>query len=183
MKLNDLLNAYRAELDAAQPPKLDHLFEEPVVVARRWRAPWYAAGGLAAAAALALVFWPKAPEAVIAPATVVEQARVASVPAPEAEPEPQLAEALDVPVRARRAMQTRLRPQVERATFIALAEMDMLPEPRVYQVVRVSVDEARLVGLGLSDAQPARGRKIAAQVLLGEDGIARAIRVLGEERE
>lgn len=179
MKLNDLLNAYRAELDAAQPPKLDHLFEEPVAVARRSRAPWYAFGGLAAAAALALVYWPKAPDAVIVPAPVLEQARIASVP----EAEPRLVEAVHAPERARKPIQTSRRPQVERTTFIALAEMDMLPEPRVYQVVRVSVDEARLVGLGLSDARPARGRKIAAQVLLGEDGIARAIRVLGEERE
>jgi hypothetical protein len=195
MKLNDLLNAYRAELDSAQPPKLDHLFEEPVVVVtRRSRAPWYAAGGLAAAAALALVFWPKAPDAVIAPASLAEQARIAKAPevnalgpdasgpdAPEAEA--QAIEVVHNSVRARKATQTMLKPQVERTTFVALAEMDMLPEPRVYQVVRVSVDEARLVGLGLSEARPAPGRKIAAQVLLGEDGIARAIRVLGEERE
>ncbi|MEJ1935179.1 hypothetical protein WDZ92_33710, partial [Nostoc sp. NIES-2111] len=75
------------------------------------------------------------------------------------------------------------KPEVERATFVALAEMDMLPEPRVYQVVRVSVDEARLVGLGLREARLASGRQVAAQVLLGEDGIARAIRVLGEDRD
>ncbi len=179
MKLNDLLNAYRAELDAAQPPKLDHLFEEPVVVARRSRAPWFAVGGLAAAAALALMFWPKAPEAVVPLEPVIEQARITSVPESEA----RLVEAVNVPVRTRKAIQASRRPQVERTTFIALAEMDMLPEPRVYQVVRVSVDEARLVGLGLSEARTVPSRKIAAQVLLGEDGIARAIRVLGEERE
>lgn len=183
MKLNELLNAYRADLDAAEPPKLDHLFEEPVVTMKRSRAPWYGLGALAAAAAMALVFWPKPGTPVVAPAPIVQEAKILPTTEAASVATPPVEEVTVVPVRARKALLSPRNSRIERTTFVALAEMDMLPEPRMYQVVRVSVDEARLVGLGLSEARPSAGRKIAAQVLLGEDGIARAIRVLGEERE
>ncbi len=184
MRLDDLLNAYRAELDSAQAPNLDHLFAAPTKRNSRPQTAWYFAGALAAAATLAFVFWPQ-PAATIQPAPRQIAATPETVPAPEAT---LAATPSAIPAPPRRQSKPRPQPQFERATFVALAEMDMLPEPRVYQVVRVSVDEARLVGLGLREArlgaaQPNPGRKMAAQVLLGEDGIARAIRVLGEERD
>jgi hypothetical protein len=171
MKLDDLLNEYRAELDAAQAPSLEHLFAEEASGRRRPVGRYWglALSGLAAAASLAWVFWP-APQA---PAPRI----VAAVPAAPPVVEVAKEVPLEAVVPARQAV--RGRP----ARFVALAEMDMLPVPRTYQIVHVSVDAERLVGLGLRADSSGSGQKVAAQVLLGEDGIARAIRVLGEERD
>jgi hypothetical protein len=172
MKLDDLLNQYREELDETAAPELGHLFEEPVRPAATRYSRWFALAGLAAAS-VALAIW-------LRPAP-------ASIPPPLARAVP--TKPIEVPLIAapparlatRRA--PRPEPQIQIAPFVAIAETEMLPEPRLYQVVRVSVDEERLVGLGLRDARLRPGTKVAAQVLLGDDGIARAIRVLGEERD
>lgn len=175
MKLDDLLGRYREELEGAQAPNLEHLFAPTQEVRGGGRRAWYGWAGLAVAAGLVLMVF-------LGPRGAEEKKPVvAAVKAEVVAPEVVVAQP-ERTVVAKRSVVAR-KPEVERATFVALAEMDMLPEPRVYQVVRVSVDEARLVGLGLREARLASGRQVAAQVLLGEDGIARAIRVLGEDRD
>ena len=62
--------------------------------------------------------------------------------------------------------------------FVALAEAAMLPTPAVMQVVQVSVRAQRLAELGI--ACPGDREEVAAEVLVGDDGIARALRVVGE---
>ena len=64
-------------------------------------------------------------------------------------------------------------------TFLTLMEASFLPEPETLQVVRVELPPERLFQLGLATA--VASRRVKAEVLVGDDGIARAVRVLGEE--
>ncbi|MDX2268986.1 MAG: hypothetical protein NW208_12825 [Bryobacter sp.] len=138
MKLNDALREYRESLEMEVPPDLGHLFEEAAVQSKGSGRKIYAAvaAGLAIAASVALVLWPK-PE------------RPANRFAP-----------------------------VEAIHFVPIEEAALLPEPRAYQILQVEVDETRLLALGLRQAPVAARGRVKAQVLLGEDGIARAIRIL-----
>ncbi len=184
MRLDELLQGYREELAEAAAPDLTHLFAEKAGPKRR--GVWLAGAGLAAAASLALLFGPRAERTgeVKRPAAFPAALPTGGVGvAKQSLPEPTALRLVPATPSGKRAPGARRGEARTAAAFVALAEMDLLPTPRTYQVVTVTVDETRLVELGLRDSWRARDGRVAAQVLLGEDGIARAVRVLGEERD
>ena len=61
--------------------------------------------------------------------------------------------------------------------FVPLAETDMLPNPGTMQLLSISVSRDRLSSLGVIPISTGDDFEITAQVLLGDDGMARAIRV------
>ena len=63
------------------------------------------------------------------------------------------------------------------SNFVALAETDMLPNPGTIQLLSISVSRDRLSSLGVIPVSTGDDFEITAQVLLGDDGMARAIRV------
>ncbi len=177
MKLNDLLNAYRAELDQARPPELAHLFSERP---RRVRSTWAAFAAVAAALALVL-WWPRAPR-IESPSAPAQTAASLAVAQESSRPSAPVFEEIALKPKRGGAV-AGAQEKVAPAKFIALAEMEMLPQPGTLQVVRIRVDESRLASLGLRASGGRQTSQWAAEVLLGEDGIARAIRILGEERD
>lgn len=62
--------------------------------------------------------------------------------------------------------------------FVALAENEFLPTPRQAQVLRVSVPRATLTSLGFPvvGEDAVREDRVTADVLMDEDGVARAVR-------
>ncbi len=63
------------------------------------------------------------------------------------------------------------------SNFVPLAETDMLPNPGIMQLLSISVSRDRLSSLGVIPISTGEDFEITAQVLLGDDGMARAIRV------
>ena len=63
------------------------------------------------------------------------------------------------------------------SNFVPLAETDMLPNPGTIQLLSISVSRDRLSSLGVIPVSTGEDFEITAQVLLGDDGMARAIRV------
>lgn len=63
------------------------------------------------------------------------------------------------------------------SNFVPLAETDMLPNPGTMQLLSISVSRDRLSSLGVIPVSTGEDFEITAQVLLGDDGMARAIRV------
>ena len=186
MKLDDLLAEYGAALSSAEseglPPfeELQAKRRRPVRVCPPVRVWWLAA----AAAGLAL--WlvsprPERPPMVKSARAQPELVRVQ----PEVALRPLAAPALRPP--RRRGLTSKVtaapRPAPRReSAFVALAENSMLPKPAFVQMVRVGVRPERLAELGVAwRGQAAPDGLVGAEVLLGDDGIARALRVLNQE--
>jgi len=184
MRLDDLLAEYRESLDVEPLGAL-------APIGRKRRPSRFVGGWGWAAAGLVLAaggFWLAAvggrrvvPIATAVPPAALERGRPGAgeeqVRAPEARPLPVVATATRKPVAVRREGSIRLAARRERE-FVALNEAAMLPAPAVVQVVRVSVRPERLAQLGIpwSDGES----PVDAEVLVGDDGIARALRVIGE---
>lgn len=178
MKLDELLSEYGDSLDTSRPslPPLEELLQPRP---RRRAYGWWAA----AAAAAVLLLWsvvprsgrPLVPVKTTSAAEPMLPASRASVPAPAL-----VARRPAAPVR-RIKPKLPMRPRAERP-FVALAENSMLPEPAFLQMVRVSVRRERLAELGIA-TQPATDASalVDADVLLGDDGIARALRLVNSE--
>lgn len=134
MKLDDLLNEYRAALPAECPVAFADIERR-----RRWpRWPLWLAAPLAAAAVWLFLLRP-APVRV--PVTVTP-----------AEP------ALN--------------------GFVALTQYATLPAPDTVHLVRVNISGQRLLTLGVLNAGTPIPDRLLADVLVGNDGMPRAIRVL-----
>lgn len=167
MKLDDLLKEYGETLTA---PVADFgaLLEES---RRRRNRKWIArAAGLAVAACLAWMLW--APK-VASPVDVVSVERMPTV----------VAEPVATPATTAvsRPVVRRVVPRREEVRFIAIAETSMLPQPQNFQVVRVSVSGERLLALGVLRPNQMIQARMVADVLMGDDGIARAVRVVANE--
>lgn len=76
-----------------------------------------------------------------------------------------------------------MRATTRASIFVAIAETRMLQQPQIYQVLRVSVSGQRLMALGVLRPNQVMRSTMMADVLLGDDGMARAIRVVGNEYE
>jgi hypothetical protein len=165
MKLDGLLKEYGETLTAPIPD-----FAALVVEARRRRQrAWMASFAvLAAAACLAWMFWMPKAEPVRVPAEAVAAPLVATVPVEVVTPKLRTVRRKPVPPR-------------EEAGFIAIAETRMLPQPQTYQVLRVSVSGQRLMALGVLRPNQLVQPTMMADVLMGDDGMARAVRVLANE--
>ena len=170
MKLDGLLKEYGETLTTPIPDFAALLAESR----RRKRRVWIASlSGLAAAACVAWMLLTPKVEQVQMPVAVAP-AVVAHVPAEVA-----------VPVVARKQRPVRKAAPLmrEESRFVSIAESQMLPQPQAYQVLRVSVSGQRLMALGVLRPNQVMRPMMTADVLLGDDGMARAVRVLGNEYE
>lgn len=181
-KLAGLLREYAEELRAASPPAdlearlMAAVEPRPAARPRRLAMGWVI-GAVAAAAAVAGVFWLPAPKKTAEP---VQTARtVAPVPKP-----PVVLE-VSKPVRVASAKPRpilRNSPRVARemvSEFVPLAENEYLPAPRQAQVYRVSVPRATLASLGFPVQEEGNtDSRLTADVLMDQDGLARAVRLV-----
>ncbi len=168
MKLDGLVKEYGETLTAPIPDFAAVLAESRRRKQRRWIG---SLTGMAAAASVAWILWlPKPAEVKVTVAPVV-----ASLPLELAAP------AVVAP--KLRAVHRAAVPVREETGFVAIAEMRMLPQPQTYQVLRVSVSGQRLMALGVLQPNQVMRPTMMADVLLGDDGMARAIRVVGNEYE
>ena len=168
MKLDGLLKEYGETLTAPIPDFAALMAESR----RRKRRVWIASlSGLAAAACAAWMLWTPKVEHVQKP---VEVAPAVAATAPVE---------VAVPVVARKFRPVKKSAPVmrEEARFVSIAESQMLPQPQAYQVLRVSVSGQRLMALGVLRPNQVVRPMMTADVLLGDDGMARAVRVLGNE--
>ncbi len=168
MKLDGLLKEYGETLTTPIPDFAVLMAESR----RRKRRVWIASlSGLAAAACVAWMLWTPKVEQVQMPVEVVP-AVVARVPAEIA-----------APVVARKIRPAKKSAPVirEESGFVSIAESRMLPQPQAYQVLRVSVSGQRLMALGVLRPNQVMHPMMTADVLIGDDGMARAVRVLGNE--
>lgn len=166
MKLQELLVEYRQSLPVNGAPSFEALLRREKR-RKAWRLSIGAA--LAAAACMAgVMFWPRpVPVPHEAPVAIAFQPLEAAQPAPP------------TPVRRTRPKR---RPGMEAvAGFVAIAETSMLPQPAAFQVLRVSVSGQRLAALGVLRPDQLVRTEMTADVLLGDDGMARAIRVVANE--
>lgn len=190
MRLKDLLQEYREDyLDSTPAPGLDGfeaLLQKELQQRQQRRQQQQRQRRIvlpifAAAAALALAVLLPRPSGPARPsssgeAPVVAQAeRVASTLETVA--------ARPQPVRRRMRLSQPIPPAPQRSwtEFVPLPQSRLLPEPDVLQVLRVSVSSERLAALGI--AAPATYSEsgesnVAAELLLGDDGLIRAVRVL-----
>ncbi len=165
MKLDGLLKEYGETLTTPIPD-----FAALVAEARRRKQrTWIRTlSGLAAAACLAWVIWIPKPAAVkVRKAPAIEPV-AASRPVEVAALKPRRVRRLPSPVR-------------EETGFVAIAETRMLPQPQAYQVLRVSVSGQRLMALGVLRPNQVVYPTMMADVLMGDDGMARAVRVVENE--
>jgi hypothetical protein len=171
MKLDGLLKEYGETLTAPIPDFAALMAESR----RRKQRVWVGAlAGLAAAACVAWMLWMPKAEAVRTAVEIEPTPVVASVPAPPPAPVP------EPRIRAVKRVAPRVR---EESGFVAIAETRMLPQPQSYQVLRVSVSGQRLMALGVLRPNQLMRPTMTADVLLGDDGMARAVRVVGNEYE
>jgi len=129
---------------------------------------------VAAAAAIAVVLLRPSPKvvAVVPPVTPAVEA-VATIKAEVEVPRPVV----------RRALAPRRVVRNDVTGFVAIAETSMLPEPRMLQVLRMNVSGNRLAALGVLRPDQMMRPNMMADVLLGDDGMARAVRVVANEQD
>jgi len=171
VKLDGLLKEYRDSLPVAPPMDFEALSKQ-----HGWKSQGWWLAGLAAAAMLAMVWmWPQAAK----PPIVRDIAAV--MPEAVAETPREALAANAPPIFARRAKSSARRPLEDVEGFVAIGEPGMLPQPAMFQVLRVSVSGPRLAALGVLRADQPVSNTMTADVLLGDDGMARAIRVVANE--
>ena len=64
--------------------------------------------------------------------------------------------------------------------FIPLPNADRLPQDENLNVVRVEVPRSAMIALGYSVTADRAAERVRADVLMGSDGLARAVRFLDE---
>jgi hypothetical protein len=167
MKLDDLLKEYGETLTA---PVAD--FGAVLAESRRRRNRKWMAGVVGLAAAACLVWMLRMPKA--APVVAVASAR----PAPVVE-----VAKLSTPgvIAVSRPVMRRAAPVREELRFVEIASTSLLPQPQNYRIVRVSVNGERLMALGVLRPNQTIQPQMLADVLIGDDGIARAVRVMAKE--
>jgi hypothetical protein len=171
MKLQELLEEYRDSLPSAEAPAFEALLRQEKK-RQGWRI-WLSAGLAAAACLVAVLAWPAREQTV-----PVGLPQIAEAPAPV---EVARVEAAAPVVKRAGKRRARAKATEELAGFVAIAETSMLPQPTMFQVLRVSVSGPRLAALGVLRPNQMVSPTMTADVLLGDDGMARAIRVVANE--
>ncbi|HEV2687835.1 MAG TPA: hypothetical protein VGV35_04750 [Bryobacteraceae bacterium] len=139
--------------------------------AARRRNVWWTVGGVAAvAAAILVMLWMQPAQRKAAPS-------VASVsnPLPAKAASPSIAPVLQPAVRIRKPAR---RPGPEQLSFYALPDSDALPPLENATVVRVQLPMSSLRLIGFPISEDRAGERIQADVLLGQDGLARGVRLV-----
>lgn len=165
MNLDDLLHEYRESVATPAPVSFDELMREGARRRQRRAAVWV---GFAAAACLAL-FWMMPREKGIKTLPVVVAA--VEAPATVAAVEP-----IVLPVR-----KTAKRRPVRVLEFVELPESRLLPAPASLEMMRVQLTSSRLAAVGMLRGDVMPSALVTADVLVGDDGMARAIRVVNQE--
>jgi hypothetical protein len=121
---------------------------------RRSLAAWIPAFGVAAAAAIALLLWPPSekPKPMPAPAAVVAESVVAQA-APVVDDDAD-------------------------TSFYPLPEAEALPAVENAMVVRVQLPVSSLQLMGFPVTEERAGASVQADLLLGQDGLARGVRLV-----
>jgi hypothetical protein len=145
------------------------LFLRRELRARRWRRRMAWAAPLAAAAALAVFFWPQAapePPVAVEPASVM--ARAEELPAPPAEV-----------LKPKAVVVSRARPKGPAPQpFVAVGAWQAVEPIERARIVRAEVPRATLAGFGMTVAAGRWTEPTPVELLLGEDGTVRAIRLV-----
>ena len=161
--------------------------ERKVVPMRRVSAKWIAVATAAAAAVLIAVFFAaslrKAPEIVAPPVLPVAKAPVAPpAPAPVSvtpKPMPAAARAhVPVPPRPRRKAAPQPAPAEVATDFFEIPYVEPLRPDQRADVFRVQVPRASMAAFGLPVTGGHLDSHVTADVLMGEDGVVRAVRFI-----
>lgn len=172
MKLDSLLKEYRDQLSPAPVVDFEDLIQRDA--ARKSQIKLMAFVGLALAASIAgFLLFPGATVAPTNPGAAVA-ANVGTLYDPPEVVAP-------VPAPERRFPKRKAQQREMLTGFVALAETRMLPEPRLLQLLRVNVSGERLAALGVLAPNQAVSPRMTAEVLVGDDGMARAVRVVANE--
>ena len=195
------LAAWRATYASAsqtQPAVVASVAQTQQTTARIIKGPWLmsglAAAGLAAAAMLTMFLWPTSQsqsrltpvtsspvaERTTARATVAEPATTSGTVATVARNTESRGGREDVvPTERPRALRTAsMTKTAQRAEFLPLPYVEPLRSTEARHVVRVSMTSGDEMIIGVLPADRRNGQPFEADVLVGEDGIARAIRVV-----
>lgn len=180
MRLEDLLQEYRASLPAAPAGGFEELLASAQGRERRRRIVLPIFAALAACLLLAFAIrWRLAPPA----APLEAQVRQLPPPAPQVPALPFTAATKPSGRRPIRPAQLKPPPipLEDWSGFVPVAQSRLLPQSNYLQLLRVSVSADRLAAIGVptfSAANAPGDNNIAAELLLGEDGLIRAVRVL-----
>jgi hypothetical protein len=149
---------------------------------RRWR-PWLAAAAAVLAAAIGIQVWREArtvtenyvmgPSPTLAP-TLLPGAPTRTVPKQESVPDPRTGAATRSVVRPKRPVARVVRP----SGFVALPGSTGLPQFESGMIVRMELQLASLPAYGIDISPAADDRPVEADVLVGQDGQPRAMRLI-----
>jgi len=185
-RLTEWLGDYRDAMDGlATPERVEAVLRSQ---ARRQRripvAPWLLAAG--AAAVLVLGIWiGRNPPAEVAD-TSVSPSQVSS-PVPVESPDPpalevetavQPARRLTLPRASRRPAPVPMMPEGPVAVFVMLPGSELMPPSQGMQVLRVRIPRTRIQALGLPVNVDHLEERVLADVVVGDDGVARAVRLV-----
>lgn len=153
--------------------------------AKRKRPAWPWALGLVAAAILAVALWPRAEQPETQQATTplriepqLVPGLVDAAPPPPPPPPPPPGRRPRPPAVA--AASPSAEPREVVTEFFPL--MDVMPPIEYGQVVRVSVPASTMRVMGVPVRREMWNQRVEAEVLVGEEGLARAIRFVGYEQ-
>lgn len=187
-KLTEWLADYRDSLDDLSTPSVVGLRLRAEVRSRRRIpvAPWILASG--AAAVLLLGIWigrtrPTAQVQVLTPELaqhdVASPAPVGVAEVPTMVALPRAVERLPS-ARARRAVRPpQAMPDAVAPVFVMLPGSDLMPPAQDLQVLRVRIPRTRIQALGWPVNVDRLDERVLADVLVGNDGVARAVRLVG----
>ena len=172
----ELLDGLRA-LDAMEPREPSARVEQFLLAQfrargrRRRLALWgSAAAGIAAAAAIAVAVW-------VAPRMLKHSPSTISHGVPRELPKsgaPDIARPTSPEPRASHAI---VQTDEVTASFYPTPDADALPPLETAMVVRVQLPMSALEGMGLPIGEDLSGAPVQADVLLGQDGLARGVRL------
>jgi hypothetical protein len=167
------LREWAAEQRLESAPVRVELLLRRELRARRWKRRMAWAAPLAAAAALAVFFWPR-PAPIVRPQPEPMAARVAE---PVAEPIPEM---IVEPAKPAAPMGRRVRPPRGPAPqpFVAVGAWQAVEPIERARIVRTELPRATLARYGMPVGTGRLAEPAPVELLLGEDGTVRAIRLV-----
>jgi hypothetical protein len=170
------LREWAAEQRLESAPVRVELLLRRELRARRWKRRMAWAAPLAAAAALAVFFWPRPePAALVEPIAVVAKQVAEPVPEPVMDTVPLIENAKPAPAAVRRVSPPRgPAPQ----PFVAVGAWQAVEPIERASIVRAELPRATLARYGMPVGAGRLTEPATVELLLGEDGTLRAIRLV-----